>query len=137
MGERHPMIVHYERIMENYDSDRVAAKLRDFLEEAQRIAKVDYAAEMRAQAARRPWWDRLLDRLVFALMGLVAVIDRRVWSKGRGEVRPFLAGAWRTNPRLTPGRLLPGLPWFDWQMRRGVPLENYWQPDGWKAARYV
>ena len=38
--QRHPMIEHYERIIEGYDVKRVAAKLQRFVDEAKALQQL-------------------------------------------------------------------------------------------------
>lgn len=82
-------------------------------------------------------WEQLVDALAFALMAVVAWLNRRVWRKVRVERRLIMVERVDPEDRYRQAR---------WDML-AIPQRMRPQPtreprllpthDGWKAARYV
>lgn len=104
------------------------------------IAQLDPAERCRLRARalhrwleRRPWWDRLMDRVAFALMDVAAALSFPSWQWTHYEFR-LIAKKWAG------GRAVAQAWWTaEWWQRYGA-LEDEWYlmaHDGWKHGRYV
>lgn len=102
------------RLREQYKQDNERLEKRE-----RRLRAIYYKRKH-----HRTLHDAILDRLAFALMDMVAWLNRRVWSKKRVAERT----AWTyTHP----------CGWCGKGAHLWVHQIGWWVHDGWRPARYI